>query len=243
MGGSQQRRELLDDDQVSDSAPRTPGDILASQAEQHGVPRFRLAGCKRFDGVRRRGEPLAHSGQLLQAHRVGEEAVVADADEAAGQEVEQKAAQKGGGVEGGEPGDVAVSAVLPTEGDKAVLQGDEPIVGEGDAIGIATEVGEDLLSAGEGGLAVHDPRLTSGLLELTTEVFVRSPAELLLVEGLLEQAEQLAAEDLREHAHGQEEVAAGGDPPGVVDVEPPAGDDAVDVRMVTPSVTIPTARR
>src|SRR6266852_9462648 len=210
MGGSQQRRELLDDDQVSDSAPRTPGDILASQAEQQGVPRFRLAGCKRFDGVRRRGEPLAHSGQLLQAHRVGEEAVVADADEAAGQEVEQKAAQKGGGVEGGEPGDVAVSAVLPAEGDEAVLQGDEPIVGEGDAIGIATEVGEDLLSAGEGGLAVHDPRLTSGVLELTMEVFVRSLADRRPGDGLLEEAEQLAAEDLGEHTHGEEESRRAG---------------------------------
>ena len=168
---------------------------------------------------------------------------MADADEAAGQDVEQKAAQKGGGVEGGEPGDVAVSAVLPAEGDEAVLQGDEPIVGEGDAIGIATEVGEDLLSAGEGGLAVHDPCLAGGLLELTTEVFVRSLANRRPVDGLLEEAEQLAAEDLREHAHGEEEVAAGGDPTGVVDGEPPAGDDAVDVRMVTPSVTIPTARR
>src|SRR5206468_4565805 len=141
-----------------------------------------------------------------------EEAVVPDADEAAGHEVEQKAAQKGGGVEGGEPGDVAVSAVLPAEGDEAVLQGDEPIVGEGDAIGIATEVGEDLLSAGEGGLAVHDPLLPGGVLELTTDVVVRSRADRPPGDGLLEEAEQLTAKDLGEHAHGQEEVAAGGDP-------------------------------
>ena len=53
-----------------------------------------------------------------------------------------------------------------------------------------------------------------------------------MVEGLLEQAQQLAAEDLGEDAHGQEEVPAGRDPAGVVEGEPPAGDDAVDVRMV-----------
>ena len=89
---------------------------------------------------------------------------MADPDEAAGQDVEQKPAEEGRGIERGESGGVAVGAVLPAEGDLAVLQLDEPLVGEGDAIGIATEVGEDLLGAGEGGLAVHDPLLPRGLL-------------------------------------------------------------------------------
>ena len=58
------------------------------------------------------------------------------------------------------------------------------------------------------------------------------PHESLLVEGFLEQAQQLAAEDPREHAHGQEEVTTGGEPAGVFGVEPAPGDDAVDVRMI-----------
>jgi hypothetical protein len=48
------------------------------------------------------------------------------------------------------------------------------------------------------------------------------------------QAEPPAAEDLREHAHGHEEVAAGRDPAGLFQIEPSAGDDAVEVRMVEP---------
>src|SRR2546428_145509 len=82
----------------------------------------------------------------------GEESVVPDPDEAAGQDVEQKPAQEGRGVEGGESGDVAMGAVLPAEGDLPVLHRDAPIVGESDPIGIAAEVGEDLLGAGDGGL-------------------------------------------------------------------------------------------
>jgi hypothetical protein len=156
---------------------------------------------------------------------------MADPDEAAGQDVEQKPAEEGGGIERGEPGGVAMGAVPPAEGDLAVPQRDEPIVGEGDAIGIATEVGQDLLSPSEGGLAIHDPRLPRRPREWAPGVPVRSP-NLLVVEGVLEQAQQLAAEDLGKDTHRQEEVAAGGDPAGVVDGEAPAGDDAVDMRMV-----------
>ena len=70
------------------------------------------------------------------------------------------------------------------------------------------------------------------MLELTTDVVVRSRADRPPGDGLLEEAEQLTAKDLGEHAHGQEEVAAGGDQAGFFDVEPPAGDDAVEMRMV-----------
>ena len=231
LAGSQPRRQLLDDEQRPDPTARTLGDIFAGQPEQQRVPSFRLPGGVRFDGDRRRGEPLAHPGQGLQAHRVGQESVVADPDEAAGQDVEQKPAEEGGGIERGEPGGVAMGAVLPAEGDLAVLHIDEPIVGEGDAIGIAAEVGKDLRSPGEGGLAVHDPFLPRSLLEWATGVPVRSTNRP-VVERVLEQTQQRAAEDLREHAHGQEEVPAGRDPAGCFDVEPPAGDDAVDMRMV-----------
>ena len=114
---------------------------------------------------------------------------MADADEAAGQDVEQKPAEEGGGIERGEPGGVTMGAVLPAEGDLAVSQRDEPIVGHGDAIGIATEVGQHLLRTGEGGLAIHDPRFACCLLEWATGIPIWS-TNLLVVEGVLEQAQQ-----------------------------------------------------
>jgi hypothetical protein len=122
IAGSWQRRQRLDDDQVPNSAPRTPGDIFAGEAEQQRFPSFRLAGGAGFEGDRRRGEALAHPGQCLHADRVGQESVMADPDEAPGQDVEQKPAEEGGGIERGEPGGVAMGAVLPAEGDLAVPQ-------------------------------------------------------------------------------------------------------------------------
>jgi hypothetical protein len=40
----------------------------------------------------------------MRAHGIGKESVVADPDEAAGQDVKEKAAEEGGGVECGESG-------------------------------------------------------------------------------------------------------------------------------------------
>ena len=54
----------------------------------------------------------------------------------------QEAAQEGVGVERGEPEGIAVGAVLPAEGHLARLHGDQPIVGDGDSLGIAPEAGE-----------------------------------------------------------------------------------------------------
>jgi hypothetical protein len=176
---------------------------------------FRLSWSVGCDRDRRGDEELAQAGELMRAHGVGQESVMADADEAAGQDVKEKATEEGGGVEGGESGGVAVGAALPAEGDLAVGQRDEPLIGEGDPIAIAAPVGEHPLRAGGGGLAVHDPLLPRGLLEPATGGPVRCLRKLLLAEGLFKRAQQLAAEDPREHAHGQEEVATGGEPAGV----------------------------
>ncbi|BCH19693.1 hypothetical protein MesoLjLa_65440 (plasmid) [Mesorhizobium sp. L-2-11] len=52
---------------------------------------------------------------------------------------------------------IAVPIVLPVEGDFVVLDGDEAIVGNGDAVGIAADVIEDLFGSGEGRLGIDDP--------------------------------------------------------------------------------------
>lgn len=51
------------------------------------------------------------------------------------------------------------------------------------------------------------------------------------VQGLLELGQELAAEDLGEDAHGQEEVRPGGDPARVAGIQTPAGDNAVQMRV------------
>jgi hypothetical protein len=52
---------------------------------------------------------------------------------------------------------VAVGAVAPGEGDAAVGDGADAVVGDGDAVGVAPEVVERLLRVARGGLGVDDP--------------------------------------------------------------------------------------
>ena len=84
---------------------------------------------------------------------------MADAVEAARQDVEEKAADELGGVEhhGLEPVAAFDPVVFPFEGDALVVERDEPGVGDGDAVGVAREIGENGLGSGEGPLGVDDP--------------------------------------------------------------------------------------
>ncbi len=95
---------------------------------------------------------------------------MADADEAVRQDVEQKATQKGLSLHGGDPGGVAVGAVLPAESDLPLVEGEQAVVGESDAMGVAGEIGQHLIRAGEGRLAVHDPALGGRALEQVVQV-------------------------------------------------------------------------
>src|SRR3970282_1162641 len=132
------------------------------------------------------------------------------------------------GLQGGDPRGVAVSAVLPAEGHLPLMEGDEPVVGEGDAMGVAGEVGKDLLGPGKRWLAVHDPALGGGAREPVVRVVIAARGDRGASDGRLELGQELAAEDLGEDPNGQEEVCAGGDPVSVSRVEPAAGNDTVD---------------
>ncbi len=52
----------------------------------------------------------------------------------------------------------AVSIVSPAEGDAIVFEGNEPMVGNGDAMGVAGQVVENMLGAAEGWLSVPEYR-------------------------------------------------------------------------------------
>ena len=62
-----------------------------------------------------------------------------------------------------------MGVVSPAEGDLIVLEGHETMVGDGDAMGVAGEVVEDMLGAAEGRLGVDDPVLLAELPEEVVE--------------------------------------------------------------------------
>ena len=86
-----------------------------------------------------------------------QEAEVADAHEAGGQHVEQKASQELVHGQGHEALLIAVGGVSPAEGDLVASQGNEAMVGDGHTMGVSAQVVEDILGAPERRLAINDP--------------------------------------------------------------------------------------
>ena len=84
---------------------------------------------------------------------------MADAVEALRQDVAQKSANE---LAGGKPHDLLAVAtigaiVLPSEGDIGMVEGDQPAVGNGDAVGIARQIGQHGLWSAERALGIDDP--------------------------------------------------------------------------------------
>ena len=104
-----------------------------------------------------RSESGADARKLGGAAGVRQEAEVADAAEPFRQDVEQEATDELVGVERHHLGLVVGAIILPAEADATVLAGEEPAVGDRDAMGVAAEIVEHLLRPAEGTLGVDDP--------------------------------------------------------------------------------------
>lgn len=93
------------------------------------------------------------------AEAIGEKTIVADALETIGEHMEQKAAlELVGGKRHAAPAlRVFGAIVLVLEGDGTVFNSQEAVVADGDAMGIATEIIDDVSRAGKRRLGVNDP--------------------------------------------------------------------------------------
>jgi hypothetical protein len=94
---------------------------------------------------------------------------VSDANQTLGQNVKKKPAQELICRNGHDLLLSAVSIVTPAEGDAIVLKGHEPMVGDGDTMGVASQIVENMLSPAEGRLGVDDPVLLAEFPEQVTE--------------------------------------------------------------------------
>ena len=91
------------------------------------------------------GDQLPSQSEVLVSEAVGKQAEVADADEAFWQHVKEETAQElpCGQLHGALLS--AVSIVFPAEGDVLTIEGDEPVVGDSDAMGVTAEITQYLL--------------------------------------------------------------------------------------------------
>jgi len=113
--------------------------------------------CTGIDGVV--AEELPQSLHVFDPRVVGEETVVADAVEATGQDMQEKAPDEL--VDGQGQGLIAITRlgtiVLPLEGDTAFIASEQPAVGDRYAMGVARQIGEHGFGSGERALGIDHP--------------------------------------------------------------------------------------
>jgi hypothetical protein len=183
-------------------------------------------------------EQALTEGEQSGAPAIGQEPERADADKAAGQDVEQEAAQELLRTERHHSLLIPVGIILPTESNLVMLESHEAVVGDGHAMGVAGEIAEPMRGTAEGWLGVDDPVVTEqGAQEGAEGLFVferlenSGESKLVLLESAFQAGDELAAEDATEYVDGQEEGIAGMDPLLAVGRETSGRDDTVEVRM------------
>ena len=103
---------------------------------------------------------------------IGEKAEVTDADEAFGQHVQKEAAQELGGAKSHLALLATVGVILPAEGDALLFEGQQAMIGNGHAMGVATEIAQHLHGTAEGGLGINHPVVAMETTEQFCELLV-----------------------------------------------------------------------
>jgi hypothetical protein len=189
--------------------------------------------------IGRSSQELEAKWQESGAPSVGQKAEVADANEAGGKHVEQEAAQELLDRQGHQALLVAVGGVSPAKGDLVALEGDQAVIGDRHAVGVAAEITENIFGATEGRLAIDYPVLPeqgteegSESLRFRQKLEVPVEAELAVGEGPFESGDKLAAEESAQHFDGEKEAIARGDPALVIGGEAAGRNHAMDMGMM-----------
>src|SRR5271167_279115 len=94
-------------------------------------------------------DQLPAARELLCTMAVAEEAVIANTVKPVRQHMDQEAADELPGLEGHGLLTVVIPVILPAEADLAVVHGDQAVVGDGNTVGIAADVIENLSRPGK----------------------------------------------------------------------------------------------
>jgi hypothetical protein len=151
-------------------------------------------------------QQLLTEEQELFSAPIRQEAGKANPDEPARQDMEGEAAQEFFGGNCHPALLAAVSVVLPMEGDVAVSNGNEPVIGDGDAMGIASQVVEHMPRSPEGAFRIDHPIFTKQGAEKSIKGFLpgqwleaAGKREFALTKGALQASDKLAPKDTAQH--------------------------------------------
>jgi hypothetical protein len=227
--------DVSDHDEVADAAVRTEERVLPHEAAIGVLPGFVPRGRRLW---RRRGtEEFTSDGETVDLDAVREEAEMAHADEASGDDVTQKAPDEFHTAQGSGLCAAAVSAILVTEGHLAIAVGDDAFVADGDSVRVSAEVAQDLFGSGHGGLGVDDEFL-NGRATQQKAARGRRDAQTALGEGDFKRLEEFPSKDDGEFSDRQKESRSGCDPLSAIEAQSSTGRDAVDMGEI-PELLIP----
>jgi hypothetical protein len=130
--------------------------------------RSRLVSIVRRRGRATRKQPAA-KGEFLGAMPIAEEAVMADAMKAVWQGMQQETPNELIGRQGHHLALVVMPVIAPTEADLLARHVDQPAIRDGDAVRIATEIGQDRRGTGKGALGINHPLGASQFAEAVGE--------------------------------------------------------------------------
>ena len=129
--------------------------------------------------------------------------------------------------------------ILEPEGDASLVERDQPPVRDGDAVGVARQIGEHRFGASERRLGIDDPALLSDRRQVAQERApvgkLRQMAEEGELAALVERhqpRQEQPPEQAAQHAHGKQEGGARRYPARPIKRNAAAGHDHVDMRMV-----------
>ncbi len=146
MSGRATRLKGFDDDHVAAAA-------RAETIRRVGLFRCLVVGRELFSC---RGEEFSGFGDEGGAVSVGEHAVRANTMKSFWEDMQQEAADELVDIKG--HGGVAAwpfdPVILPFEGDAAVVDSDQPSIGDGDAVGVTGEISQDLAGSGKRRLSI-----------------------------------------------------------------------------------------
>jgi hypothetical protein len=159
--------------------------------------------------------------------------------EALGEDMKKEAADELDGAESHPASSLAASVVLPAEGDLAITDGEDALVGDGDTMRVTGKVAQDLSRSPERWFRIDDPGFgTERGQPAVPGVGLRQwgesavEAESFLLEGFLEITQELAAEHPAEDVDGEEEAVVTADPVLAIETEATPRDHAMKVRVM-----------
>ena len=178
-------------------------------------------------------------GQFCLAVSVAQDAIVPDLHEAIREDMQEKATDKLGSIQGHQPQGIVVAAIPISEGDLISLHLDQPVVRNGHPVRVAPQIVHDSFGAGKGGLAVHHPLLVIEIIKHGLEGSIlfqvgnaAGENQLSFLLGLFEIGKELSPEQAGEDLYGDNEVLLAWYPLFPISREPAPCHDAVQMRVI-----------